>query len=151
LPDVHDRKSAKRLIRRKQMALDVWVGNPTRFKGGPAVSFEPEAYYWFLYPLFEDFAERHGKLIDLYDGAAFEGTELDHVIELWENAKSLIERQSEAFDIHMGTNMGTDEEPKKEEIYFAVRRSEYLIFIERLHDAGLKAKNSRKPLVFFGD
>ena len=133
------------------MALDVWVGYPERKSGGPAVSFEPEAYYMFLYPLFEAFAKQHGKMIDQYDGVEFEGKELDHVIELVESAKSLIERQPEIFEVHMGTSLGSYMEPKNEEIYHNVERAEYLVFIERLRDAVLKAKSNHKPLVFFGD
>lgn len=133
------------------MALDVWVGYPEPHRGGPSVSFEPEAYYSFLYPLLEDFAARHGKMIDPYDGAVFEGRELEDVLALVDRARSLIERQAEAFDVHIGTNMGSFVEPRHEEIYFRVNRADYLVFIERLRGAVLEAKASSRPLVFFGD
>jgi hypothetical protein len=51
----------------------------------------------------------------------------------------------------MGTNMGSYVEPKNEEIYYSVKRTEYLDFVERLRGAVLEAKDSRRPLVFFGD
>ena len=39
-------------------------------------------------------------MIDLYEGFAFEGIELEHVLALVESAKSLIEQQPEEFDVH---------------------------------------------------
>jgi hypothetical protein len=133
------------------MALDVWIGEPSRFIGGPAVSFEPEAYYSFLYPLFEEFAQAHGQMIDPYDGAMFESTKLGPVLELIDKAKALVSAQPEEFEVHTGTNLGNSLEPKHEEIYHSVKRSEYLEFIEQLRAATLKAQSSGRPLVFFGD
>lgn len=133
------------------MALDVWIGEPSRFIGGPAVSFEPEAYYSFLYPLFEEFAQAHGQMIDPYDGAMFESTKLGPVLELIDKAKALVSAQPEEFEVHTGTNLGSSLEPKHEEIYHSVKRSEYLEFIEQLRAATLKAQSSGRPLVFFGD
>lgn len=133
------------------MALDVWVGAPAHDRGGPFVSFEPEAYYVFLRPLFEVFAEQHGKLIDPYDGCQFEGDELDHLLELVEEARQLIAQQNEVFDIHMGTNVGSFLEPRNEEIYQQVVRSDYLAFVGRLRAAVLAARNGCQPLVFYGD
>jgi hypothetical protein len=133
------------------MALDVWIGRPTRFKGGPAVSFEPEAYYSFLYPLFEEFAATYGQMIDPYDGAVIETTELLPVLALVDRAKALVSAQPEVFDVHMGTNLGSFFEPKSEEMYDTVKRDEYLIFIEALRAAVFEAQRTNRPLVFVGD
>jgi hypothetical protein len=133
------------------MALDVWIGEPTRFKGGPAVSFEPEAYYWFLYPLFEEFARLHGQMIDPYDGAAFLSTELAPVLKLVDDAEAMIAAQPSEFRVHIGTNLGTSFDPKNEAIYHTVKRDEYLKFIGKLHAAVLQAQKTGERLVFFGD
>jgi hypothetical protein len=133
------------------MALDVWIGKPTRFKGGPSVSFEPEAYYSFLYELFEEFAEVHGQMIDPYDGAIFQPSELAPVLELVDRAKELVSAQPEEFDVYMGKNLGSYYEPKDEDIYFKVKRHEYLNFIERLRQTVLEAQKAGKEVVFFGD
>lgn len=133
------------------MALDVWIDNPTRFSGDPAVSFEPEAYYSFLLPLFEEFAESYGQMIDPYDGAVFEPNALAPVLELVDKVRALISAQSEEFEVHMGTNLGSYLEPKNEKIYHPVKRDEYLAFIDRLRSAVLAAQRTSKPLVFFGD
>lgn len=133
------------------MALDVWVGHPTRNKNGPSVTFSPEAYYSFLYPLFEDFAEQHGTMIDPYDGAAFEGEKLGPVLELVERARELVEKQPAVFDVHMGTNIGSYLEPKNEPVYHRVERAEFLEFLARLRAAVLAAKREHLPLVFYGD
>lgn len=133
------------------MALDVWVGKPNKLRGGPSVSFEPEAYYSFLFPLFEAFAQSNGKMIDSYDGAVFEKEELTLVLEFVEKAKKLVSAQSEEFDVFMGTNLGTYYKPKNEDIYHTVNRSEYLGFLEQLHAIVLEAQQSGNPLVFLGD
>ncbi len=133
------------------MALDVWIGEPTRFAGRPAVSFEPEAYYSFLYPLFEEFAQSSGQMIDPYDGAKFESFELNSVLTLVDKAREMVAAQPEEIKVHMGTNMGSYLEPKHEEIYCSVNRYEYLEFIEKLRLAVVEAQRTGKPLVFFGD
>jgi hypothetical protein len=133
------------------MALDVWIGNPGRFAGRLVVSFDPEAYYTFLLPLFEEFANTHGQMIDLYDGAMFEPEALAPVLELVDKAEALISSQPEAFKVHMGTNLGSYLEPEHEEIYHTVNRADYLAFIGRLRAAVLQAQRTGKRLVFFGD
>ncbi len=133
------------------MALDVWIGNPKRFIGGPAVSFEPEAYYTFLFPLFEELAESCGQVIDLYDGAMFEPDALAPVLELVDKAHALISSQPEEFEVHMGTNLGSYLEPENEEIYYTVKRDEYLAFIAKLRSAVLDSRRRNKPLLFVGD
>ena len=98
-----------------------------------------------------EFAQAHGQMIDPYDGAMFESTKLGPVLELIDKAKALVSAQPEEFEVHTGTNLGSSLEPKHEEIYHSVKRSEYLEFIEQLRAATLKAQSSGRPLVFFGD
>jgi exonuclease III len=51
----------------------------------------------------------------------------------------------------MGKNLGSYYEPKDEDIYFKVKRHEYLNFIERLRQTVLEAQKAGKEVVFFGD
>ena len=133
------------------MSLDVWIGRPTKTGRGLAVSFEPESYYWFLYSLFEEFAQSHGQMIDLYGGALFEPGELEPVLALVGRAETLVEAQGEQFDVHVETNLGSALEPRNEEIHGKVTRAEYLAFLRKLRAAVLEAQRLGKPLVFFGD
>lgn len=73
------------------------------------------------------------------------------VLKLVIRAEVLISAQPEEFEVHMGTNLGSYHEPKKEEIFHTVKRNEYLKFIEGLRAAILEAKRTNTPLVFFGD
>ncbi len=59
------------------MALDVWVGSWDQPGSTLVASFEPEAYFWFLYPLIDRLNRDHAKRIDLYDGCSFEPDELN--------------------------------------------------------------------------
>ena len=81
----------------------------------------------------------------------FETDALAPVLELIDKAKTLVSSQAEQFDVHMGTNLGSDSEPKKEEIFCTVHRAQYLEFIEKLRSAAQAAQETGKPLMFYGD
>lgn len=115
------------------MALDVWIGKPSIGKYLKS-SRSPMV-----------------KLIDQYDGAIFESTELVPILGLLDKAKALISAQTEQFEVHMGTSLGSYLERKNEEIYHTVVRDDYLIFIEMLRSAVFEAQKLAKPLVFYGD
>src|SRR4030095_1353279 len=68
-----------------------------------ATSFEPEAYYWFLYPLIEKLRDSHRKYIDLYGGCAFTPQELGLIRELISDAERLVQQQPNRFRVHVGT------------------------------------------------
>lgn len=134
------------------MPLDVWIGLPTKNDGsGLVLSFDPEAYYWFLYPLFEEFVHSHGQMIDLYDGAMFAPEELKPVLDLVDRAVTQVAAQSDEFEVRTGTNLGSALKPRNKEIYHTVVRTEYLAFLEQLRSAALETQRLGKPLVFFGD
>ena len=133
------------------MALDVWVGDWNEHGSKLIVSFDPEAYYSFLYPLFEEFEQTYGQMIDLYDGAMFQADALVSVFELIDKAKTFVSSQDEQFDVHMGINLGSYVEPKTEEIFCTVQRNEFLQFIERWRTATHMAQEAGKPLIFYGD
>ncbi len=133
------------------MALDVWVGDWNKSESKLVVSFDPKVYYSFLSPLFEEFEKTYGQMIVPYDDAMFEPGSLGPVFELVDNAEALVSSQAEQFEVHMGTNLGTYFEPKKEEIYCTVHRDEFLEFIQKLRSAVRIAQQTGKPLIFYGD
>ena len=133
------------------MALDVWVGRPGRLGSKLMVSFEPDAYYAFLSPLFEEFAQAHGRWIDPYEGTSFEPEGLAPVFALIAQAEARVAAQAEEFDVHVGTDIGSFHEPANEELYETVQRARYLEFIRVWRSAAELAQRARKPLVFWGD
>jgi len=133
------------------MALDVWVGAPSKnwFSIGSKLvtSFEPEAYYWFLYPLFEEFQKSSGILIDLYDGARFESYNLQGIKKLFNEGEGLVSEQSDRFEVHVGSQV----EPEEKELFETVDKKEFLYFLSELRSAIELSESSGKPLIFFGD
>ncbi|MEL0583848.1 MAG: hypothetical protein AAES65_03045 [Candidatus Thiodiazotropha sp. (ex. Lucinoma kazani)] len=133
------------------MALDVWIGKPGMNTGDLAISFEPEAYYYFLYPVFEEFSKSSGKLIDPYCNVAFEPAQFPSVLELIDKSKVLVSAQPEEFEVYMGKNLGSAVDRKDEEIFHILKREKYLKFLECLRLVVLNAEELGEPLVFFGD
>lgn len=133
------------------MSLDLWIGKPNRLRSKHALSFEPEAYYWFLYPLFEAFHASHGVMIDLYDGAWFEPGSFAPLFELFDNAEAMIKAQPEMIDVCVGTELGTKAKPENQKIIVQINRAEYLEFINELKSIVRRAQQAKQPLVFFGD
>ena len=133
------------------MPLDIWVGDWNERGSKLITSFDPEAFYTFLYPLFEEFETISGQFIDQYDGTRFDPPHLDQVSDLIDQAEELVRQQSEIFEVHMGTCLGSAIEPRHEEIYESVSREDYLVFLSKWRSALLKARQDNKPLFFYGD
>jgi hypothetical protein len=129
------------------MALDVWIGHWDEPDSSLEASFDPEAWYWFLRPLFEGFAETHGTLIDPWDGAAFEPDELPAVAELFDYALALVRTKPERFDVHVGTLL-TDP-PRKQ--FVAVEREPFLAFLATVRGVVDRCAAAGKPMLFHGD
>ena len=130
------------------MALDIWVGDWNE-KGSKLTFLRPRSILFVLCPIFEDFEKEKGIMIDPYDGARFDSQFLDQVDELASKAESLVLSQPREFDVYMGTNLGTTLEPKNEEIYFTVKRSEFIDFIKKWESAIRQARESRKPYILW--
>src|SRR5262245_27121321 len=133
--------------RGRSMALDVWIGDWDDPGSVLATSFEPEAFYWFLYPLIEELRNSHGKYIDLYGGCAFEPQELGIVRQLISDAESLVRQQPDRFRIHVGTQT----QPVKREHYTEVDRGSFLKFLGSLKLAADRCFQAGKSLYFYGD
>ena len=129
------------------MALDVWIGNWSAPKSSLAVSFEPEAYYWFISPLVERLHEQHGKFFDPYEGCAFMPSELHLFLALIDEAEALAQKQSEQFPVHVGTEI----EPVKKELYIEVDRDDFLAFLDSLRDAARQCEQDGAALHLYGD
>ena len=129
------------------MPLDVWVGDPRDPSSGYAVSFEPEAYYWFVHPLVEKLKERHGKYFDPYQGCEFEPTELHLFQALIDDADALAEHKPEKFSVHVGTQI----KPVAQDWYVEVDRGDLRSFLDSLRDAAGRCERKGMALHLFGD
>lgn len=129
------------------MALDVWIGDWNKLGSRRVASFEPEAYYWFMYPMFEELAASHGKCIDLYDGCEFQSDEIALVEELISKAEELGRRQPDRFRVHVGTVC----EPQERELYEEIDRDSYLEFLATLQSAAKRCLETGNSLHFYGD
>jgi hypothetical protein len=133
------------------MSLDVWIGVPGSTGARHVLAFEPEIYYLYLLPLFEDFAASGGPLIDQYGAARFGGAELAGLLALVDQARELVAAQADEFQAHWGTAIGSSVEPRHEEIWVEVDRAAFLGFIQQLRAAVLEAQASGQLLFFSGD
>lgn len=129
------------------MALDVWIGDPSDPTSTLAASFDPEAFYWFLYPLIEQLRESHGKYIDLYDGCEFKPQELGLIRTFIADAEALVGRQPSRFSVHVGTQV----EPIERKLYVEVDRGAFLGFLSSLRSAADRCLDTGKSMRFYGD
>lgn len=129
------------------MPLDVWVGDPNEPTSSFAVSFEPEAYYWFIHPLIESLHKRHGKYFDPYQGCKFDATELQLFQTLIDDADALAKQKSEHFAVHVGTQI----EPIERDLYVEVDKSALRVFLGALRDAVRRCEEKGTALHLFGD
>lgn len=129
------------------MALDVWIGDWNDPGSELAASFEPEAYYWFLYPLIERLQQSHGKYIDLYGGCEFKPNELALFENFLSDAVALVQRQPRRIRVHTGTLT----QPNLKELYSEVDRESFLGFLASLRSAAQRCVQAGKSLRFYGD
>jgi hypothetical protein len=129
------------------MALDVWIGNWDHPGSTLVTSFNPEAFYWFLYPLIEDLRDSHGKYIDLYGGCEFKPQELWLIRKLISDAEALVRHQPSRFRIQVGTQT----QPVERELYSEVDRDSFLEFLASLRAAADRCFKAAKSLHFYGD
>ncbi len=129
------------------MALDVWIGDWNDPGSELAASFDPEAYYWFLYPLIERLQQSHGKYIDLYGGCEFSPNELALFEKFLSDAEALVQRQHRRFRVHTGTRT----QPIEKERYSEVDRESFLGFLASLRSAVRRCVQASKSLRFYGD
>lgn len=129
------------------MALDVWIGDWNDRGSRLVVSFDPEAYYWFLYPLIEQLRDSHGKYIDLYDGCEFKPQELSIIRTFISDAEALVRQQPNRFRVKVGTEL----QPVERELYAEVDRGSFLEFLASLSSAADQCLETGRSLCFYGD
>lgn len=112
-----------------------------------AVSFEPEAFYWFLYPLMKKLLESRGKYIHLWGDCEFAPREIDLIFNFVSRAEALVRQQRDVFRVHMGTQT----QPVKRELYTEVDRASLLAFLGSLRLAADQCLQMGKSLHFYGD
>ena len=111
------------------------------------MSFEPEAYYWFMYPLVAQLHEQHDKFFDLWDGCEFKSDELHLFRTLIDDVEALLAREPETFSVHVGRQT----KPIEEELYIEVKREEYESFLATLRSIAKECEQAEKSLHVYGD
>ena len=140
------------------MALDVYIQPgpelpPNRHIAEHVVSIEGSGRgenpgcFWFLYPLFNDLAKRTGQRIDLYGDAAFWGETLDALEETLTRAHSLVDAQSDTWQVRTSIQI----RPVRQEIYETISKQQMNVLLEKLDGAVRQAKATGVCVIFFGD
>lgn len=101
-------------------------------------SFENEAIYWLLYPLFVELKGETGKDIDLYDVCSFGGTELKALSDTIESAYKMIEGKPESWDVVTGFFTDTGEEIRE-----SVSKQEVQVLLGQISKAIQKAERDQ--------
>jgi hypothetical protein len=127
------------------MALDIGVGGKTLYLDDdePGLALEDDGYYWFLYPLFVELQKATGELIDLYDGATFQGGQLAALGRTLSAARSLVASQPAAWQV----NVSVPESP----VYKTVNRDQFMALLDRFDHIVARAKALGRPVVCLGD
>jgi hypothetical protein len=150
------------------MSLAIGIGAGSSLvpvQGEPSLFLDDDGYYWFLHPLFGKLQAKTGQYIDLYGDASFLGESLAALEQMLLEARSLVESQSETWDVHVGTEIrpkgkdlfklegskvvGNWEHVK--ELFNAVQREQFLELIAQWQEVVARAKELGRPVVCFGD
>ena len=112
-----------------------------------SVQFYDDAYYWFLYPLFEALAEMSGQIIDLYQDALFEADTLPLLKETVQKAKQLVDQQPDEWLVRTGTLT----RPINKDLVMPVRKEKFLARLDRLEQLINAAIDTGENILCFGD
>jgi hypothetical protein len=113
----------------------------------PQLALDDDGYYWFLHPLFEQLRTATGLYIDLYGDAAFNVHELNLLERMLSTARSLVEQQSESWEVHTGSQIY----PVRKEVYKVVERAEFLRLLCRWEQVLERVRQTGRLLVCYGD
>jgi hypothetical protein len=123
---------------------------------GPIASFDDDengGYYWFLYPLFEQLAEKTGQMIDLYGDAEFRGDALQSLRQTLHEACRLVGDQPAQWSVFVGTQTmpNAPKPPPPRDIFKDVERSKLLALLDLMLTIVDRASSSGMAVVCFGD
>jgi hypothetical protein len=116
------------------------------------LSLDDDGCYWFCFPFFEELAKRTGEMIDLYDGAWFDGVKLNELRLTLAAIRTEALTMPEEWQQCTGQTIGSSLVPTlPTPVYSAVRREELLGFIEKLDEMATHASIANKWIACLGD
>jgi hypothetical protein len=130
--------------------LDIGVGDELGkppSESEPRLGLDNDGYYWFLHPHFEKLRSETGQYIDLYGDVAFVGANLDALERMLTDARRMVESQPTSWKVHTGTQTA----PVRREIHQPVERAEFLRLFDVWQQVIDRARQTGRPVVFFGD
>jgi hypothetical protein len=117
--------------------------------GEPCIVFdEDEAYYWFLWPLFDRLHADTGQLIDLYGNACFSGASLVLLREMLKEARKRVLAQPETWQVVIGQSRGPQ---GPQDIFAKATRTEFLQFLNDCEGLVIEAVETACAVIFWGD
>ena len=129
------------------MALDIWIGDWNSLGSKLALSFDEEAYYWFIEPIVRQSYDIGGKFFDLYDGAEFKLEELHLVESIVACAKEQIETKPQ----HWKVKVGTQTNPEWRDVFVEIDKDQFLDFLATWTDIVAKCRKQQKSMFLYGD
>lgn len=129
------------------MPLDIWFGNWDSPGSKLMLSFEEEAYYWFIEPLIAQSCEQGGKWFDLYDGAEFKPDELHHIEQIIDRAIELVESKPQTWDV----KVGMQDKPEQRELCTKIEKQPFLDFLSAWKRIVDKCQKKRQSMFLYGD
>jgi hypothetical protein len=116
------------------------------------LSLDDDGRYWFCFPFFEELAKQTGEMIDLYDGAWFDGVKLSELRLTLAAIRTEALTMPEEWQQCTGHTIGSALVPTPPiPVYSAVRREELLEFIEKLDEMAIHANIANKWIACLGD
>lgn len=109
--------------------------------------FNDDGYYWFLAPAFERVYQQTGRRIDLYGDAVFSGDDLLVLRSAIHETISQVKNRPEAWMVQIGTQI----QPKTEQIYAQVNRATCLELLDHFDRMIQRAIQARESLICTGD
>lgn len=133
------------------MALDIIITVNRvipEFDEEKSISFNDDADYWYLYPVFEKLKKDTGEMIDLYDDAEFSNGSLQKLRNLiLTEINNLKEMKNKECLIHTGTQTF----PEKKEIYKELNKNHLTQKLKKWLDIVDLAIKSNEKIICIGD
>jgi len=129
------------------MPLDIWIGDWNSPRSKLVLSFENEAYYWFIEPIIAQSHDQGGKWFDLYDGAEFRPDELHHVEGIIALAMEQVRSKPQEWDVKVGTQL----KPEPKDLFVRVRKQQFLDFLSAWKCVADSCREQQKSMSLYGD
>jgi hypothetical protein len=104
-----------------------------------------EGYYWHLLDAFKDIEKETGHMIELYDGALFEGSNLRVLIDRLEQELQKVDSLPQELEVEIGKRMSG------ESVYHTINRLSLSKILDKFIYIARSAEDSNEIVVCWGD